>query len=401
MVSVKLHSKGIGGNHQPKFRITGENKLDNAQSQVARAIQEMLSKIPDSQINQLIYRRDDTQSFADFLTALSMESSDSMARPIFNGWREGARYGAEAVREGVNTELKRLGSNVRVVGSDDKLRYLTKSLDKVEWKVSFADFDKQPDNMDGKVYARFRTARIFEDLTSDIEENIATTIANGFTASQAFSTGRSVTGLTPQQTARALFGILQDVNPLATGADYASTVSIATQGLTSQWAKAVENHMNAVAKRLLDIGVPPVEALKRVKAAGLAYGNKLRRARARMIARTEIASAQNVAVQDMYERAIADDVITSEDLKEWITGPYDVCKICVPMGGRTVPVRNSFQLPNGNVKQYPPAHPNCRCITRLVPSYFEPPVRIGSNTLEDPYRYVFPSGWVAGLPPTK
>ena len=408
-VKVKLINKANarGGNHRPEFRIPGSNALDGAERSIATAIYDFLNVIPEKRVLEILRSPTAYQTrFQDYLTDVSAEYLDDMARGIFNGWAEGARFGAEMIRQGLNTALRRAGSDLRIVSNKrESPRFVTKSIDETEWSITVGNFDTQPENMEGKVYARFRSAKIFADLTDDIVLNIETAIANGFRARQAFATGRTVTGLTPDQTARALYGILAEISPVGassvTGADYASKIVPNVNGLTPEWARAVENNMNAVAAQQLNAGVPPAQALARVERAGRIYGNKLRRARARRIARTEISFAQNRAQQDMYVQAVNDGIVSLDDQKEWITGPYDVCNICVPMGGTQVPVTGVFTLPNGNQEEYPPAHPNCRCVTRLVPSFIDQPKRIGTNTPDDPYRYEFPGGFVADVTAVK
>ena len=46
-----------------------------------------------------------------------------------------------------------------------------------------------------------------------------------------------------------------------------------------------------------------------------------------------------------------------------------------------------------------PAHPNCRCETAFEPEIIQPPQLIGANTPNDPFRYQFADGFVAGVNP--
>ena len=111
-----------------------------------------------------------------------------------------------------------------------------------------------------------------------------------------------------------------------------------------------------------------------------------------MIARTEIAVAQNAGIQAQHQAMIDAGVAAPDSQKEWITGPFDVCPICVPLGGTRVSARAEFFWAGGSGN--PPAHPNCRCKTRLLPSIAEAPTRLGEGTADDPFRYEFPDGWV-------
>ena len=127
------------------------------------------------------------------------------------------------------------------------------------------------------------------------------------------------------------------------------------------------------------------------------HGEKLRRSRARMIARTEIAVAQNAGILAQQQALIDQGVASPNSQREWITGPFDVCPICTPLGGTRIGQADFFSWQGGS--GFPPAHPNCRCKTRLVPTIDSPPQRIGEGTVLDPYRYEFPDGWVAPVNP--
>ena len=150
--------------------------------------------------------------------------------------------------------------------------------------------------------------------------------------------------------------------------------------------------MNTYANNLKEAGVSDDEVLARTKKHGQRYGNKLRRARARMIARTEIAYAQNRGMYDTLIKANADGVLGASAQKEWLTGPTDVCEICRPMAGQKVPLKSPFNV-GGNFVDYPPAHPNCRCFILPVAQLSESPMMVGSGTQEDAFRYIFPDGF--------
>jgi hypothetical protein len=216
--------------------------------------------------------------------------------------------------------------------------------------------------------------------------------------SQSFTTGRTVTGLTPQQTAQTIYAILDDISPTRpTGADLAARYVGHTRGLTDRYTAAVIKHGNAVAFEQIAAGQRPSVALRVAERAMQRYGDRLRRSRARAIARTEIAYAQNAGIQYQNQLLMDSGVVAPESQKEWITGPFDVCNICVPLGGTRVPLAGDFFWPNGSGN--PPAHPNCRCKTRVVPTIGEPPTRVGTGTITDPFRYQFADGWIAPINP--
>lgn len=122
-------------------------------------------------------------------------------------------------------------------------------------------------------------------------------------------------------------------------------------GLTPAQADAVRRYREALveeglAQRVIDHRVGN-------------YSSRLRRFRARRIARTEIAFAYNqggyLAMQDAIEAGAFEGPL----LKEWSTSEDErVCPICGPLNGVKVAFEGEFEK-GGSV---PPAHPNCRCV---------------------------------------
>ncbi|MGI9459617.1 MAG: ADP-ribosyltransferase [Pirellulales bacterium] len=162
-------------------------------------------------------------------------------------------------------------------------------------------------------------------------------------------------GLTTGQTSSKLIQILQEIPgpPIAGMAPFANSI----KGLTEPWAMAVYHR----AEKLADAGKDLVEII----ADADKYGAKLRRSRGKMIARTEIMRASNQGKQESYNQMAASGLLQSSAKKIWTTGRFDVCDICTPMNGYMVGVKENFPIGyQGN----PPAHPNCRCTTELVPN---------------------------------
>ena len=145
-------------------------------------------------------------------------------------------------------------------------------------------FDRTDPNAPSRVYARFRSQAILEDLGGTVRSSIETVISDAFRVSQTFETGRTVTGLTPQQTSQTIYAILDDISPTRpTGADAAARYVSHTRGLTDRYSTAVVNHGNAVAFEQIAAGRTPEQALRTAERAMERYGNKLRRSRARAI----------------------------------------------------------------------------------------------------------------------
>ena len=405
-VKVAWVQKKRGDNHLPKFRPTDSDALDKAERNIYKSVLQAIDEIPESFYRRYIYNEVNPDRAIEGLIERLLPTQEDISVAIFAVYVQGANDMAHRIRESINKELRRLKSNARLQGTHET----TKAIDWLGWEPFVFDptipavdlFNQQPDNMAGKVYARFRSGLIIDSVAADVQANIEAVIAEGFTAQQSFTTGRTVTGLTPEQTARSLFGVLQETSPIPiTGADYAAQVVPYTNGLFPRWAIAVDRSMNSYAARLERQGIAAEEIKRRTKKHGERYGNKLRRARARMIARTETAYAQNRGMMDTMLKAQSDGLVGNQTLKEWVIGPTDVCEICTPMGGVRVPLRQSFDWGIGG-GDYPPAHPNCRCYIEMVPQLSEPPTKLGTGVPEDPNRYRFPDGWEieigAGVP---
>ena len=403
-VRVAWTQKQRGDNHLPRFRPTDSDQLAAQEKRIFDAVMSTMEDIPDDFYRRFLFNTVNETREIDRLTEQLAEDTDRIAGPIFAVYADSARSMAFRVRDNINKELRSMGSNARIFGSREAQKATDKLIwDPFDWMAFDSDlsptisgvnlFDQQPDNMPGKVYARFRAGEIISSVTSDVQMSIEGIIAEGFTAQQTFSTGRTVTGLTPEQTARRLFGLLAETSAVPiTGADYAGRILPYTTGLFPRWAIAVDRSMNSYANRLARQGVEAEEIVRRTEKHGERYGNKLRRSRARMIARTETSFAQNRGMLDVMLQAQDDGLVGAGTLKEWVIGPTDVCDICVPLGGTRVPMKQPFRW-RGGQGDYPPAHPNCRCTIDMVPQLSAPPTKIGAGIPEDPHRYIFADGW--------
>ena len=395
-VKVAWVQKQRGSNHAPKFRPVNSNDLDKTEKLIYRTTLDAIDAIPLDTYRRVIRNIMSFEIIQDDLIQMLLPENEEIAKAIFAGYVLGARDMAQRIRQELNKELKRLRSDLRLIGARETTKATVYGIYEPEpwtWpEIPAVDlFDQQPANKAAKVYARCRSNQILSSITDDINANIGVIVEESFTAQQTFSTGRTVTGLTPEQTARRIYGILQNVGPASPG-DYAEFVAPHTNGLFPKWAKAVDRSMNTYANNLKEAGVSDDEVLARTKKHGQRYGNKLRRARARMIARTEIAYAQNRGMYDTLIKANADGVLGASAQKEWLTGPTDVCEICRPMAGQKVPLKSPFNV-GGNFVDYPPAHPNCRCFILPVAQLSESPMMVGSGTQEDAFRYIFPDGF--------
>lgn len=139
-------------------------------------------------------------------------------------------------------------------------------------------------------------------------------------------------------------------------------------GLHPRWAKAVDKYFIRQYESLVRSGVPSAKALEKTERLTDKYRQRLIRARAWMIARTEIQMAQNWGRQLSWQQAVDGGWVDPVSQKQWVTayqnnqyGPP--CDRCWPMNGETVRWNGAFS--NGLLM--PPAHPHCRCTAILVP----------------------------------
>lgn len=90
--------------------------------------------------------------------------------------------------------------------------------------------------------------------------------------------------------------------------------------------------------------------------------------RATVIARTETMTALASGKRLQQERLVKDGVIQSSQWEnEWVTADDGdrVCEICEPLHGVRVAIGESFDSVVGQLSG-PPAHPQCRCLVRMV-----------------------------------
>lgn len=135
-------------------------------------------------------------------------------------------------------------------------------------------------------------------------------------------------------------------------------------GLHPKWAEAVRKFENRELDRLIKAGIKEAQAIERAQKSATAYADRLKSARAKTIARTEIQIAQNEGRMEGYRQADEAGYIDPATMKMWITAPDErTCDICAPLNGEVVPWLGTFSI--GLEK--PIVHPNCRCTFVLIP----------------------------------
>lgn len=152
-----------------------------------------------------------------------------------------------------------------------------------------------------------------------------------------------------------------------------------TIGLHERWQKAVNNTHARLVKQNLASGMTEEQALQAAQTAAEKYQERLIRARAKNIARTEVATAQNEGRWQAWQQAgDAGYVNMKTAMKEWRTAPEFVssktvvCPYCAPLDGKRIPVDQNFYtgLRSRPEVKMPPAHPSCRCRAVLITPSF-------------------------------
>ena len=396
-------------NHEPKFRPVGDAILRGRERSVGQVMEEMFAAMPP--VEPIIAGEMDVAAYL----AGAMEVAEpyrvriaEILQPTFN---EGALLGQDRIRADMNDQLRRLGSPLRLTDADGDVTKATANPQtvggvrvgmspKAEWAaVGVEAFDSV--DAASVQYAQFRSGTLVTAMVEEQQRVIQSVIGESFTAQQTFQTGRTVTGLTAQQTSQALVTVLQDVNPTTSvGQNLARFRSVNMNGLTQPWERAVYHRAERMADALAKQGVTGVKAQMKVQKSAQRHADKLRRSRARMISRTEIKNAQVQGQLTSMRQAVSDGLADPATAgKQWVTGATDVCNICSDLGfSKAIPLDQSFE---GGFDG-PTAHPNCRCDVAFVHTLSQAPKAHGAAGPNSPYRpgtpenpivWEFPSGF--------
>jgi hypothetical protein len=357
---VPLSKRRTAGH--PEFREAGATTLSQLELDLADALVEVVDSIPHETLLDSVesgevadYGRDVLNAFSQRSTAIE---SALMAAFVASGDAAAIEIGNQLARD-----YRRVGKAETPSPSEVALRFR---------------FDRtDPRAAD---WVRRESATMITNMVRSEQESIRAIIDASFSAQQ-----------TVQQTGRGIFGQLRTVNPSAGAREFADTLGSNLNGLTRRYETAVINRVTSVADDLASRGITGTKALEQMRKEGDRYATQLRRARSRTIARTERMRAHNQARLLTFQQAVDSGIASAEhSRKQWQTGPFDVCEICVPMQGQERKVAEPFALPSGAQVESPPAHPNCRCTMtmRTDTRLYEPPQNLGTGTLGDPFRTV-------------
>ena len=352
-------SKRAGPGH-PEFRDPNSPRLSTLEQGLADVLLAALSRIPrQSTLDALV--SGDLTGYADRVRATLVDADEAIQAALM----------AQVVASGEVAALelgKELAAGFRAVGKAD-----APLPSEVAMRFRFDKFDPRATN-----WVRNESSTLITNMVASEQAAMRVVLDASMSARQNVG-----------QMGSAIMSQLRNVSPSAGVSEFANTLGSNLNGLTARYETAVVNRVNTVAADLADRGITGTKALEQMRKEGDRYAERLRRARSKTIARTERMRAHNTARQLSFEQAIDSGLASREFArKEWRTGPFDVCPICVPMMGQQVKVSDGFTLPNGSQVVSPPAHPNCRCSMVMVSDarLYEPPSRLGTGEPGDPFR---------------
>jgi SPP1 gp7 family putative phage head morphogenesis protein len=135
-------------------------------------------------------------------------------------------------------------------------------------------------------------------------------------------------------------------------------------GLHPRWAEAVVKFEKRELDRLIKEGFKEATARTRAQSRATVYADRLKSARATMIARTEIQIAQNAGRYEGWKQAWEEGYVDPNSMKMWVTALDErTCEICAPLNGEIVPWNGIFSVG----LEAPIVHPHCRCTMVILP----------------------------------
>lgn len=351
---------------QQAGRKPGTNSLSVAERELATLLEEAVAKLEPPTWEQVLqpeqrrdYERDILDTFA--------QSADVLTEALLAQFVTSGDFAARELGRKIATDFQQVGKADEPLPSQAALNFRFDRLDPraLEW-------------------ASARAGVLITNMTAAERETFRQIVA------RAVGTGISPTGIQSE-----LVSALRQINPgTEVGRQLTDLFGANMNGLTARYEQAVANRAYQTAADMADRGVQASKIVERVKTDATKYANRLRRARGRTIARTEILTANNAGRMAAYEQATEAGLMDANTAtKQWEVGPFDVCPICVELGRSTssvgIPLSQQFEASNGWSGNAPPAHPNCRCTVEVNPNtnIYSPTPLLGTGEQGDPFRF--------------
>ena len=230
------------------------------------------------------------------------------------------------------------------------------------------DFSKRTPT--GKRWADNQSARLITNVSEDSMANLRDVIGG--------TTGRG--GRQPMM--NLLGEVLEATPSMGDLAEFGDRLAPSVAGLTMPQHNAVLNRSRTVFGDAIGAGKTVDQAMDAVEAEASKYGKKLRQQRGRAISRTEMMEAANRGKLEAAQQAAANGMFDPKRAgKQWITSSFDVCFVCAPLHGKVVAFQGGEFKPTVQrsgewvveLRELPPAHPNCRCTWTTVYDTIVPP----------------------------
>ncbi len=342
---------------QPAFRDTDNPALSRAENELAEVIEQMFESLP----TDLEDRYNNPNALADYdrqVLGIFASFNDTLRDIFLRQYLAGAQAGMKELTLMLSAEYAAFGKAEAPLPSQAVLGY---------------SFNSR--NPNSQLFAQNQSASLVTNMGVTQRGTIRSVVDDAFKFQR-----------TPSQTSRALFDTLSEMKPQSPAAsEFTRLFGTNAGGLTARQEKALVNRGNKIATELAERGITGQKLLDKVKGDTEKYADRLRRARSKTIARTEILRANNEGRLASFQQAANDGLINKKNArKRWTVSPMDVCPVCTPLDGQMVPLDDKFST--GNMT--PPAHPNCRCSFNVEPNIqtTQVPKTTGDGTPSNPYR---------------
>lgn len=331
---------------QPGYRPAGKLRLNKFEKQVVDLMDEAWSTVPEKAIREM-WEEPGGGTSGLMLGVHFAEYEEPLQTILFNQIIQSGNSMFNEIGRDVKAEWEEITKEVKIGLPVENPDGTTRT---VYQTYSFNEASPTATR-----YAAQNSVKMIRDLTLSTQTGVQQIILSAFTD-----------GLTRGQVTKPLVVLLQEsIAPnVAPNRVLFDLFGSATNGLTERYAVAVYHRAEKLVESNPNIDLSTLT--KRVNT----YGARLRRSRARTIARTEIMRASNFGRLEAMEQAANQGLVNAATAqKQWSTSRFDVCDVCVPLNGQTQPVRGGmFLANNGWTGSSPPAHPNCRCVIRMLPA---------------------------------
>ena len=366
--NVKKRASG-----QPAWRIAGMADLNRRETRLASVIEDcwaILTTFTGDLVNETLaenpFALQATQgSNYDLNVAVSVSSFQSeFTEILLEQYQDSGDYSMREFTKQLSKEYKRFNKSTSG---------FSKAEDDILASRAVLELKFDRTSPTAMKYAKESSATMVSFLSNSETEAVRDLVGRAFSEQRTY-----------QQTGTALTALLSEVVPQdQVSSRLASMYGVNANGLFPRYANAVANYAEKQAEALASQGITGSKALKTVQERSNRYANKLRRSRAKMIARTEIMQANNAGRLAAAQQAASKGLFDPTRAKrQWISAPQDSCYICNPLNGVAIDFNKSW------IEGEPGfVHPNCRCTWLLlpnVPAYGVPSVS-GDGTAGNPF----------------